>query len=390
MDGPNVKDVFMITRTFWLERIDALWRQKSIVWLSGVRRVGKTSLCRQIPNGRYYNCDLPSVQRQLADPEFFLAQQQDGTPLLLDEVHRIADPAILLKIAADEHPDLRVLATGSSTLRATGKFRDSLTDRKRSLHLLPALWRECLDAFGQPELNRRLLHGGLPGMLLNPRPDPAFFEDWMDSFFARAIQELFGVRNRTGFMALLRLAALRNGGLLDVSDLAKETGMSRPTVMAHLDAMEIAHAVIRVPPFHGGGNREIVQRPRIYAFDTGLVAHVRGWESIREDDRGFLWENLVLDELRATHPASSIHYWRDKSRREIDFVVERTAGQADAVEAKINPDAFESANLMAFRQLYPHGANYLVCPFVREPYSLSKGRLVLQVCSTAHFKPPLN
>lgn len=54
---------------------------------------------------------------------------------------------------------------------------------------------------------------------------------------ARAIQELFGVRNRTGFMALFTLIALRNGGLLDVTDLAKEAGISRPTVMAHLDAV---------------------------------------------------------------------------------------------------------------------------------------------------------
>jgi len=377
----------MIARPFWLDRIARLWTQKSIIWLSGVRRVGKTSLCRQIPDGRYFNCDLPSVQRQLADPEFFFAQQNGKMPLMLDEIHRLADPSHILKIAADEYPHLRILATGSSTLQATGKFRDSLTDRKRSLHLLPVLWRECLDAFGQPDLARRLLHGGLPGVLLSPQREPVFFEDWMDSFYARDIQELFGVRNRTGFMALLKLVALRNGGLLDVSDLAKETGMSRPTVMAHLDAMEIAHAIIRIPPFHGGGHREIVRRPRVYAFDTGLVAHVRGWESIREGDRGLLWENLVLDELRAVRSPSAIHYWRDKSQREIDFAIEHSAGVVDAVEAKINPDAFETDGLAAFRRIYPHGRNLLVCPFVRKSYALRKGGLLLEVCSTVDFTP---
>lgn len=377
----------MIARPFWLDRITRLWTQKSIVWLSGVRRVGKTSLCHQIPDGRYFNCDLPSVQRQLADPEFFLQQQCGEAPLLLDEVHRIADPAIALKIAADEYPNLRILATGSSTLQATGKFRDSLTDRKRSLHLLPVLWRECLDAFGHPDFDRRLLHGGLPGVLLRPQPDPAIFEDWMDSFYARDIQELFGLRNRSGFMALLKLVALRNGGLLDVSDLAKETGMSRPTVMSHLDAMEIAHAIVRVPPFHGGGHREIVRRPRVYAFDTGLVAHVRGWDSIREGDRGLLWENLVLDELRAVRSPSSIHYWRDKSQHEIDFVIEHSAGVVDTVEAKINPDAFEPDAVTAFRKLYPHGRNWLICPFVSKPHVLRKGGLILDVCSTDQFAP---
>jgi predicted AAA+ superfamily ATPase len=375
----------MIIRDFWTERVAHLWAQKPIIWLSGVRRVGKTSLCRQIAEGRYFNCDLPSVQRQLADPESFFAQYGDAAPLLLDEIHRIADPALALKIAADEFPALRVLATGSSTLQATRKFRDSLTDRKRTLHLTPVLWRECLGAFKQSDLDRRLLHGGLPGPLLEDAPAPAFFEDWTDSFYARDIQELFGVRNRTGFIALFKLIALRNGGLLDITDLSKQAGLSRPTVMSHLDAMEMAHAIVRLPPFHGGGAREIVRRPRVFAFDTGLVAHVRGWERIREDDRGLLWENLVLDELRTAYPPSAIHYWRDKSGREIDFVLEFPGGRVDAVEAKINPDAFAADHLRFFRDRYPQGKNLLVCPFVAESYTIRRQGFDVEVCSTPHF-----
>ena len=375
----------MIIRDFWTERIAHLWAQKPIIWLSGVRRVGKTSLCRQIAEGRYFNCDLPSVQRQLADPESFFAQYGGAAPLLLDEIHRIADPALALKIAADEFPALRVLATGSSTLQATRKFRDSLTDRKRTLHLTPVLWRECLGAFKQSDLDRRLLHGGLPGPLLEDAPAPAFFEDWTDSFYARDIQELFGVRNRTGFIALFKLIALRNGGLLDITDLSKQAGLSRPTVMSHLDAMEMAHAIVRLPPFHGGGAREIVRRPRVFAFDTGFVAHVRGWERIREDDRGLLWENLVLDELRTAYPPSAIHYWRDKSGREIDFVLEFPGGRVDAVEAKINPDAFAADHLRFFRDLYPQGKNLLVCPFVAESYTIRRQGFDVEVCSTPHF-----
>jgi predicted AAA+ superfamily ATPase len=321
----------------------------------------------------------------LADPESFFAQYGGGAPLLLDEIHRIADPALALKIAADEFPALRVLATGSSTLQATGKFRDSLTDRKRTLQLTPVLWRECLGAFRQSDLDRRLLHGGLPGPLLEDAPAPAFFEDWTDSFYARDIQELFGVRNRTGFIALFKLIALRNGGLLDITDLAKQAGLSRPTVMSHLDAMEVAHAVVRLPPFHGGGTREIVRRPRVFAFDTGLVAHVRGLERIREDDRGFLWENLVLDEMRTAYPPGAIHYWRDKSGREIDFVLEFPGGRVVAVEARISPDAFAADDLRVFRDLYPHGENLLVCPFVTEPYTIRRQGFVVEVCSTPHL-----
>jgi predicted AAA+ superfamily ATPase len=375
----------MITRTYWLQKLTALWQERRIIWLSGVRRVGKTSLGRQIPESVYLNCDLPSTQRLVADPEFFLGQQTPELPLILDEIHRLADPSLLLKIAADAFPRLRILATGSSTLHATRKFRDTLTDRKRTLLLPPVLWRECLQMFGVRQLDERLLRGGFPGLLLAAEPAPSFFEDWMDGFYARDIQELFGVRNRTGFLTLLKLLCLRSGGLLDITDLAKEAGLSRPTVMAHLDALEISHAIHRIPPFCGGGQREIIRQPRVYAFDTGLIAHVRGWEKIREHDRGLLWENLVLDELRATYPLRAIHYWRDKQQREIDFVIEQPQHRVDTVEAKIKPDAFDPAHLRVFRSFYPAGDNYLLCPVVDKPQTLRYGSLIVRVCGTQHL-----
>ncbi len=375
----------MKRRSQWVERIHALWEKRSIVWLSGARRVGKTTLCKQISEAIYFNCDLPSTQRRLEDPEFFLSSQPGGRPVILDEVHRIADPSSVLKIAADEFPHLKVLATGSSTLQATSKFRDSLSGRKHTVQLTPVLWRECQGEFGPPDFDKRLLHGGFPELLLADAPDPSFFEEWMDSFFARDIQELFSVRNRSGFLKLLRLVCHRSGGQLEISDLAKESGLSRQTVMAHLEAMEIAHALTRVPPFHGGGHREIIRQPKVYAFDTGLVAHVRGWESLRDGDRGQLWEHLVLDELRVSRPGQAIHYWRDKSQREIDFVVKAKGKAVDAIEVKVNPDAFDARALSVFREAYPEGENLLVCPNVRKPYDLRKSGMTIRVMSSQHL-----
>ena len=86
----------MVRRPYWIDRIKDLWHQRNIVWFSGVRRIGKTVLCGQIESSRYYNCDLPSTQRQLSDPEFFLSRQpRDGT-IILDEVHRLdqLDPRV--------------------------------------------------------------------------------------------------------------------------------------------------------------------------------------------------------------------------------------------------------------------------------------------------------
>ena len=372
----------MINRPLWLDSILRAWSHRSIVWLSGVRRVGKTTLTRMLADAIYINCDLPSAQRALEEPELFLDSQVAGSKLIFDEVHQLRDPSQLLKIAADEYPQLKILATGSSTLAATRKFRDSLTGRKQAIHLCPVLWDECTDLFGIHDLDRRLLHGGLPEPLLATRKDPEFFNEWIDSFYARDILELFGIRNRQGFLSLFRLLLRQSGGQLNFSQLANLSELSRPTIKAHIEAMQIAHAVHLLRPFHGGGKREIVSRPKCYAFDTGFVSFEKGWNSIRDDDRGLLWEHLVFDTLRFHFGEENMFYWQDKSHREIDFVIRRERDRVDIVECKINPDKLNVAPILAFRKLYPRGKNIIISPVVKKPYRIRRNDLVFIVCST--------
>ena len=81
----------------------------------------------------------------------------------------------------------------------------------------------------------------------------------------------------------------------------------------------------------------------------------------------------------------AIHYWRDKSQREVDFVVERQENMADTFEAKISPDAFDAKALRAFRKLHPNGNNYVVCPTVEDPYPIRRAGFDILVCSTQHL-----
>jgi predicted AAA+ superfamily ATPase len=372
--------LIMISRPFWIQRIEQGWKRRPIVWLSGVRRAGKTTLALMFAEAAYLNCDLPSVVRQLAEPEHFFDSLEKGSMVVLDEIHRLEDPSRVLKIAADEYSHLRVLATGSSTLAATRKFRDSLTGRKQSVYLTPVLWSECTTGFGIRDFDRRLLHGGLPEPLLSSEKDPAFFAEWMDSFYARDIQDLFGIRDRAGFIRLFQLLMRQSGGLVDYTNLAQLSNLSRQTVKAHIDSLGIAHAVFILPPFHGGGRREIVHRPKCYAFDTGIVTYVRGWDSIREDDRGVLWEHIVLDYLRTVLDPARLFFWRDKSNRELDFVIRRSRSQVDAVECKYNPDRLDISSMLAFREIYPKGLNIIVSPLIKAPYARERRGLRISYC----------
>ena len=86
-----------IPRTFWIDLIEKAWKHRSIVWLTGVRRVGKTVLCENLQSTEYYDCDLPRVRRRLEDSEEFLKKNQ-GKRIVLDEIHRLDNPSELLKI----------------------------------------------------------------------------------------------------------------------------------------------------------------------------------------------------------------------------------------------------------------------------------------------------
>lgn len=165
----------MIKRPLWRNRLEQAWRQAPIAWLTGVRRAGKTVLAQSLPNAEFLNCDLPSAAERLRDPEQFFGAVTKPV-VVLDEVHQLPEPSRVLKIAADAFPNLKVLATGSSTLAATKKFRDSLTGRKRVVELTPVLAEE-LPAFGVVEMRERLLRGGLPPVLLASAREPEFYRE---------------------------------------------------------------------------------------------------------------------------------------------------------------------------------------------------------------------
>lgn len=357
----------MFPRDFWRHRLERVWERVPIAWLAGVRRVGKTTLARSFAAADclYLNCDSPRVLESLTDPEFFFSQVRHRI-VILDEIHQLPDPTRVLKLAADAFPQLKLIATGSSTLAAAKKFRDALTGRKRVVCLRPVLFSE-LPAFGNPPLSERLLRGGLPPAFLAERPDPEFYSEWLDSHFARDIQELFGVAKRTGFLSLLQILLRQSGGLVDFTRLARDTGLSRPTVIHYLEIAGATLTVHLVRPYRAGKAREWTHQPKAYTFDTGFICHARGWNQLRPDDCGGLWEHLVLDTLLSVEDPTQVLFWRDHQQREVDFVVPRTRDSVDAYECKWSPLQPDLRNLVAFRAAYPQGRNFVVVPQRMEP-----------------------
>lgn len=354
-------------RTYWVDRIEQAWRRRPIVWLSGVRRVGKTSLAQSLQKVEYFDCELPRVRRMMEDSESFLKGLK-GKRIVLDEVHRLQNPSEILKIAADHFSSIKILATGSSTLQASAKFRDTLAGRKEEIWLTPLNLKDGID-FGNEDLKHRLRHGGLPPFFLNPDLPEREYQEWMDSYWAKDIQELFHLERRASFQRFLELLFVQSGGIFEATRFAAPCEISRGTVTNYLTVLESTRVAQVVRPFSSGNSSEIVSAPKVYAFDTGFICYHRGWETLRPTDYGSLWEHYVLNELCSYLPLSAIHYWRDKRGHEVDYVIlPRRGAHPLVIECKWKSESFDLSSLRSFRERYPKGENWVVSMDADRPY----------------------
>jgi len=369
----------MKIRPFWLEKIESAWKRRGIIWMSGVRRVGKTTICQSLPGVEYFDCELPRTRRLMDDPEGFLGDLR-GKRVVLDEIHRLERPSELLKIAADHFSDIQVIATGSSTLSASTKFRDTLAGRKLDLWLTPMATPD-ITAFDSSGLGHRFLHGGLPPFFLAEELPERDFQEWMDAYWAKDIQEMFRLERRHSFQKFTELLLSHSGGMFEATRYARPCEVSRTTIANYLAVLEATFTVHVVRPYNTRRSAEIVSAPKVYGFDTGFICYYRGWHSLRREDMGPLWEHYVLNELHAQLQTRDIHYWRDKHGHEIDFIYIRRGASPVTIECKWSADQFDAAALRSFRTVYPRGDNYVVAEDVGRPYEREYHGLKLKFVS---------
>lgn len=356
-----------VKRTFWLHKINEAWEKTSLIWLYGVRRIGKTFLCRSIGDTEYFDCELPRTRRLFDDSEEFY-KSLTAKKIIIDEIHRLNNPSELLKIGADYYPQIKIIATGSSTLGSSKKFKDTLTGRKKDLWLLPMTLSDLAD-FGVIDIKHRLYRGGLPPFFLAKNYPQYEFQDWMDDFWAKDIVELFRLERRYSFQKCIELIFMQSGGIFEANAFSGSCEVSRTTIANYLKVLEATSVVFIIRPYAHQKSGEIVSAPKVYGFDTGFVAYFKGWERLRTDDMGLLWEHFVLNELYANLQTKKINYWRDKRGHEIDFVIIHREHEPTAIEAKWKAGDFDPKNLYAFRRRYPQGTNYVVSSDVERIFS---------------------
>jgi predicted AAA+ superfamily ATPase len=217
-------------------------------------------------------------------------------------------------------------------------------------------------------LQDRLARGGLPELYLRGGSERDV-QEWLDSFWARDIQELFRLERRASFARFVELVLARSGGVFEATAFAGPAEVSRTTIGNYLSALEITKVAHVVRPFSTRRSTELVHAPKVYGFDTGFVRILRGWGELREDDLGLLWEHYVLNEIHGSASSVEVRYWRTASRHEVDFVLLRRGAAPIALECKWRADGREDlAGLKAFRRAYPDGETLVVASNIERPF----------------------
>jgi hypothetical protein len=350
--------VNVVTRSLE-RRIQASLRQFRAVAVVGARQVGKSTLVRELPRRHYVTLDdLGTLAAAAADPQGFV--ERLPVPATIDEVQRVPELLLAIKAAVDrERRPGAFLVTGSARLDTLRGIRDSLAGRVALLTLRPMTRLELLaapdvDPFGpifecndvKAVLSRfaagaagrslsgdDVLAGGFPepALHLEASERQAWFREYRKSYIERDVPAVLRVDDIPAFFRFLTACAATTARLLNLTDIARDVGVSVDTARRWIAVLETTYVAERRLPFWRNVRKRLVKSPKLFVGDSGLAAgllDVETWDAaIHAALAGSLLETWVHANLAAhaelADPPVRLHFYRTHAQTEVDFVLAR-------------------------------------------------------------------
>lgn len=338
-----------------------------IVVILGSRQVGKTSLLRRllaslvflkkVSPGQilYFDFEImadvsafdqvtpENIKRTIAS---FGANPEKLTFLFIDEIQYHQNPSNLLKVIFDHLPKIKLVVSGSSTLKIKTKFKDSLAGRHKTFVLPGLTFKEFLDFKNQPVLKKNckekilpprikenlkalfeeyVIFGSYPKVALSPTYEEkiSVLESIFTSYVRRDIKDLAVIEETEKFNKLVLLLACQIGNLVNLTELSSASGLNRKTLEKYLFLLENTFIISLLPPYFTNRRKELVKSPKVYFQDTGLRNYTMNNFSFLEKraDSGSLFENAVFTQLyKKERGKENLRFWRTVFKNEVDFV----------------------------------------------------------------------
>ena len=375
--------------------IDLLAQFPAVV-LIGPRQSGKTTLALFERDRRldalYLDLELPSVQRQLDDPEAFLLQHRNRL-VILDEVQRKPDLFAVLRGIIDirrlgGESSGQFLLLGSASGALLKQASESLAGRVAQLELTPFQAREVLFADTKDDIHSLWARGGFPLSWL--ASDDAASLRWREAFIATYLERdipALGPRiPATTLRRLWTMLAHTQGGLLNQSQLAASLAVSGQTVARYIDLLCDLMLVRRLHAWHGNVRKRLVRAPKVYVRDSGIVhalLGLTGLDSILGHPvAGASWEGFAIEQLLAATNDAEASFYRTSHGAEADLVLAFRNGENWVVEIKRASAPTVSRGFHAAAADVGATRKLLIAP-VSEPYPIRDGIEVMNPVTAA-------
>ncbi|MFZ5376371.1 MAG: ATP-binding protein [Patescibacteria group bacterium] len=330
---------------------------KEAVVITGMRRVGKTTTLRYLyslisdTNKVIFDLENP-LHRKIFEEEnydsIWLNLQNYGISnktrsyIFIDEIQSLPIISSVVKYLYD-HWDVKFFLTGSSSYYLRNFFPESLAGRKLVFEMFPMNFAEFLSVKGvsktkTPEFSEKankknivahqqqlayyeeyLRFGGFPSVILEPdqKRKQLLLEEIFTSYFEKDVQNLADFQNLALLRNLILLLIPRIGSKIEVSKLANDLSVSRPTIYNYLSFLEQTYFISLLPKFSPSIDRRTAGTKKLFLCDVGL-ANILGQIS-----EGQVFEQSVFQNLRISH---KLTFYNNQSGGEVDFIVdEKTA-----------------------------------------------------------------
>lgn len=341
-------------------------KEYPVVLLSGPRQVGKTTMLKKLMEGTERNyVSLDDLQeRELArtDPELFL--QLHKPPILIDEVQYAPELFPYIKIIVDkEQKKGDFWLTGSQVFSLMRGVQESLAGRVALLSLSSLSQAEAYGGEEEmftldtesllsrkkgrkladaEEIFKRIFKGSMPAIVSGDITSTGiFYNSYLSTYIERDVKSLSDAIDSLKFLRFITAVAARCSQMLNISELARDAELNQKQVKDWLGILETLGILFYLYPYSNNLLKRLVKTPKVYFYDTGLVAYLTKWSSPETlasgAMSGAILENYVVSEIRKSYlnhgKEAFIYYYRDKDAKEIDLVLEQD-GELHPIEIK--------------------------------------------------------
>jgi len=330
----------MIQRIY--SKLGGLLQPQKVLVIYGPRRVGKTTLLQDYLKDSNLKYKLDSgdniqTQQVLGSQDFtkILEYAQGYDLIVIDEAQQIPNIGMGLKIIVDNMPNIKVIATGSSSFDLANQIGEPLTGRKRTVTLYPISQLELVSHHNPFELKQKLeeflVFGSYPEIITatSRKEKIIIIQEIFNSYLLKDILSLEKIKSPKALLDLLKLLAFQIGREVSLHELGTQIGLNVKTVSRYIDLLEKSFVIIRATGFSRNLRKEITSKNKYYFMDNGIrnaaIAQFNGLDT--RNDIGQLWENFIVIERLKKRAYKDIHgnwyFWRTYNQQEIDLIEER-------------------------------------------------------------------